>query len=177
MRKIIKKYLLIGGLFIFILCGCSSKEKEQCQEQVTAFLTAYQEQDISCGKYLSRNKGAETVQFEGFQAVLAEPIKFEIKSVEVNEDYNVVNVIITNVDFGMVYDGLVSSDDLQIDTIEDIVLELEKRLREKDAPMREFEVAVKVNKEQKIEMTSELSNALLGGYTQYIYELTEGGAK
>ena len=33
---------------------------------------------------------------------------------------------------------------------------------------------IKLNKENKIEMTSELSNALLGGYTQYIYELTEG---
>lgn len=176
MRKTIKKYLLIGGLSIFILCACSSKEK-QCQEKVKAFLMAYQEQDINCGKYLAGNQEVETVQFEGFQAILAESIKFEIESVEVNEDYDIVNVVITNVDFGRVYDGLVSSEDLQIDTTGDIIFELEKRLREKDVPKREFEVSIKMDKEQKIEMTSELSNALLGGYTQYIYELTEGGVK
>ena len=113
--------------------------------------------------------------FEGFQAILAEPIKFEIKSVEVNKDYNIVNVVITNVDFGVVFEGLVNSDDLHIDTTEEIMDELEKRLQAKDAPMHEYEIAVKLDKEQKIEMTSELSNALLGGYTQYIYELTEGG--
>ena len=52
-----------------------------------------------------------------------------------------------------------------------------KRLQKEDAPMREFEVEIIMDKEEKIEMTSELSNALLGGYTQYIYELMEGGAK
>ncbi len=175
MNKKIEKGLLVGGLCMMVLCGCSLKEKEKCKEQVTAFLSSYQAKDKTSGKYLSDNKEGEVMVFEGFQAILAEPIKFEIKSVEVNKDYNIVNVVITNVDFGVVFEGLVNSDDLHIDTTEEIMDELEKRLQAKDAPMHEYEIAVKLDKEQKIEMTSELSNALLGGYTQYIYELTEGG--
>lgn len=170
-----KKFLLIVGLCMLVLCGCSLKEEEQCKEQVTAFLTAYQAKDVTSGKYLLDNGGGEIMEFEGFQAILAEPIKFEIKSAEVDKDYNIVDVVITNVDFGLVFEGLVNSDDLYIDTTEEIIDELEKRLKAKDAPMHEFEISVKLDKEQKIEMTSELSNALLGGYTQYIYELTEGG--
>ena len=176
MRKTIKKYLLMGGLLAFILCGCTINEK-QCQEKVKAFLMAYQKKDVTCGKYLAGNKEDETVQFRGFQAILAESIEFKIESAKKHEDYNIVNVVITNVDFGRVYDGLVSNGDLQVDTTEDIIIELEKRLQKEDAPMREFEVEIIMDKEEKIEMTSELSNALLGGYTQYIYELMEGGAK
>ena len=177
MGKKNKKFLLVSVLCGLVLCGCASREKEQCKKQVTEFLTAYQAQDITCGKYLSGNNQDETVKFEGFQSVLAEPIKFEVKSAEVNNDYNMVNVVITNVDFGTVFEGLVNSDDVQMDITENITAELEKRLQAEDAPMREFEIVVKLYKEQKIKMTGELSNALLGGYTQYIYELTEGGAQ
>ena len=171
--KSLKKGLLMGGLCVLILCGCSSEEKEQCKENVSAFLEAYQAKDATCGKYLSGSEEDTNVAFEGFQSVLADPITFEIKSVDVNKEYNVVNVVITNVDFEAVFEGLVN-EDLAVDSTENIALELEKRLQADDAPMREFEVPVKLNEEQKIEMTSELSNALLGGYTQYIYELTEG---
>lgn len=164
-------------LCVSVLYGCSSKEETQCQENVEAFLTAYQAQDKACGKFLSGNYEEVSVEFEGFQAVLAESIKFEIESSEIDKDSNVINVVITNVDFGKVFEGMASSDDFQSNITEDIIIELEKRLQAEDAPVREFEVAIKLDKEQKIEMTSELSNALLGGYTQYIYELTEGGAQ
>lgn len=171
--KNLKKTLMMGALCVLILCGCSSKEKKQCKENVSAFLEAYQAHNTTCGKYLSGNDKDTNVAFEGFQSVLATPITFKIKSIEVNKEYNVVNVVITNVDFGAVFDGLVN-EDFAVDSSENIALELEKRLQADDAPMREFEVPVKLNEEHKIEMTSELSNALLGGYTQYIYELTEG---
>lgn len=169
----LKKGFMMSGLSVLLLCGCSSQDKEQCKENVSAFLESYQAKDETCGKYLLENEEETNVEFEGFQAVLAEPITFEIKSVETNKEYNVVNVVITNVDFKVVFEELVN-DDLEIVSKENIALELEKRLQADDAPMREFEVPVKLNEEQKIEMTSELSNALLGGYTQYIYELTEG---
>lgn len=171
-NKILQMIVLII-LNVCVLYGCSSKEEEQCKDVVTAFLTAYQLRDESCGKYLSLNNEDETVDFEGFQSILAESLEFKIVSVELSDDYNIVNVIISNVDFGKVVDELVNNeaDNLASD---DILRELEKKLQVQDAPLREFEVPVKLNEEQKIEMTSELSNALLGGYTQYIYELTEG---
>lgn len=173
----IKKCLLMMILVTLVLCGCSLKEEKQCKEQVTKFLTAYQAQDVTCGEYLSGNEDDIPVQFEGFQSVLAKPIKFKIKSVEANKDYWIVDTVITNVDFGKVFEKLVNREDLQIDTTDGIIAELKKQLQAEDAPKRNFEVQIKLDKEQKIEMTGELSNALLGGYTQYIYELTERGAQ
>lgn len=175
MRKKIVKCFGVVLMSVLLLSGCSSKEKEQCEEQITKFLTAYQAQDAVCGEYLTGNEDDTAVNFEGFQSILAENITFEIDSVDVEEDYYVVTAIIENVDFGTVVENLANSNDLNIETTEDILQELEKRLQAEDAPKREFEVPIRLNNEMKIEMTSELSNALLGGYTEYIYELTTGG--
>ena len=175
MRKKIVKCFGVFLMSVLLLSGCSSKEKEQCEEQVTKFLTAYQEQDTECGEYLKGNEDDSAVSFEGFQSILAKNITFEIDSVDVEDDYYVVTAIIENVDFGTVVENLANSNDLNIQTKEDILQELEKCLQAKDAPKREFEVPIRLDSEMKIEMTSELSNALLGGYTEYIYELTTGG--
>ena len=174
-KKVIFFLGIVGLMGTMLLSGCSSKEKEQCKEQVTEFLTAYQAQDSECGKYLAGSEDDSTINFEGFQSVLAESITFEIDSVKIEDEYNVVNTIIKNVDFGTVFEGLANTQELNVETTEDIMLELEKRLEAEDAPEREFKVPIRLDKEIKIEMTSELSNALLGGYMEYIYELTTGG--
>ena len=174
-KKVVKCLCMVGLISTVLLSGCSSKEKEQCEEQVMGFLTEYQAQNSECGKYLAGSEDDSTINFEGFQSILAESITFEIDSVKIEDEYNVVNTVIRNVDFGTVFEGLANSEELNIETTEGIMLELEKRLEAEDAPEREFEVPIRLDKEMKIEMTSELSNALLGGYTEYIYELTTGG--
>lgn len=177
MRKKIMKCLLFIVLGIMLLSGCSGKEKEQCKEQVTKFLKAYQQQDVTCGEYLTKTGEDTEIKFEGFQSILAESVTFEIKSVKVNDSNATVNVVIKNVDFGKVFESLANSTDVNMETTEDVIVELTKRLKDKNAPDREFEVPIKLDKKYKIQMTSELSNALLGGYTQYVYELTTGGTK
>lgn len=167
------KIILLFGSLCLALTGCSSREKEQCKENVAAFLDSYQQKDSSCGEYLLGDEEDSDVEFNGFQSILAEPIKYEINSVEINDDNNIVNVTVTNVDFGKVVEELVNDTSLT-NSSDSILAELEKRLSSDDAPTKEFEVPIRLNKEYKIEMTSELSNALLGGYTEYIYELTEG---
>lgn len=171
------KCLIFLMLSAMVFTGCSGKEKKLCKEQVTEFLNAYQQQNGMCGEYLTNTGDDAEVKFEGFQAILAEPITFKIKSVKVEDNNAAVNVVIENVDFGKVFENLVKSNDVKMETTEDIIAELTKLLEDKNAPVREFEVSVKLDKDYKIEMTSELSNALLGGYTQYIYELTTGGAQ
>lgn len=177
MRKKIMKYLLFIVLGVMVLSGCSGKEKEQCEKLVINFLNAYQQQEITCGEYLAQTGDDTEIKFEGFQSILAESITFEIESIKVKGDNSTVNVIIKNVDFGAVFDSLANSNDAKMETTEDVIAELTKRLKDKNAPVREFEVPIKLDKKHKIQMTSELSNALLGGYTQYIYELTTGGAQ
>lgn len=167
------KFILLFGSLCLALTGCSSKEKEQCKDNVASFLDSYQQKDSSCGEYLLGDEEDSDVEFNGFQSILAEPIKYEINSVEINDDNNIVNVTVTNVDFGKVVEELVNDTSLT-NSSDSILAELEKRLGSDGAPTKEFEVPIRLNKEYKIEMTSELSNALLGGYTEYIYELTEG---
>ena len=151
MKQVLKTMIRLAVLAVIcipVLCGCSSEEEKQSMDTVSAFLTAYQEQDPACGEYLVGNEEGEAVSVEGFQSVLASPLSVEIDSVDSEEDGYTVNVVITNVDFGAA------------------------RLCAEDAATRKFEVPVPVTQDQKIEMTSHLSNALLGGYTEYISNLT-----
>lgn len=174
MKQISKTMIRLAALVVIcipILCCCSSEEKEQSKETVSAFLTAYQKQDPACGEFLVGNEEGEAVSFEGFQGVLATPLSFKINSVDSEKDGCTVNVVITNVDFGAVLESI-ESDSFEPSSSEELLQELKNRLCAEDAVTREFEVPVSVTQDQKIEMTSHLSNALLGGYTEYISNLT-----
>lgn len=169
--KTIVRLVILSGFCISILCGCSSEEERQSEETVSAFISAYQAQDPTCGEYLVGNEEGEAVTFEGFQSILAAPLSFEIKSVDSEEDSYTVNVVITNVDFGATLESM-EEDSFEPASSEELLRELENRLQAEDAATRSFEVSVPVTQDQKIEMTSQLSNALLGGYTEYISDLT-----
>lgn len=174
MKQISKTMIWLAALAVICipnLCGCSSEDEEQSRETVSAFLTAYQEQDPACGEYLADNEEGDAVSFEGFQGDLAAPLSFEINSVDSEEDGYTVNVVITNVDFGAVLESM-EADSFEPSSSEELLQELENRLCAENAVTREFEVPVSVTRDQKIEMTSHLSNALLGGYTEYISNLT-----
>ena len=174
MKQVLKTMIRLAVLAVIcipVLCGCSSEEEKQSRETVSAFLTAYQEQDPACGEYLVGNEEGEAVSFEGFQSVLASPLSFEIDSVDSEEDGYTVNVVITNVDFGAALESM-EADSFEPSSSDELLQELENRLCAEDAATRKFEVPVPVTQDQKIEMTSHLSNALLGGYTEYISNLT-----
>lgn len=169
--KTMIRLAVLAAICIPVLCGCSSEEEKQSMDTVSAFLTAYQEQDPACGEYLVGNEEGEAVSFEGFQSVLASPLSFEIDSVDSEEDGYTVNVVITNVDFGAALESM-EADSFEPSSSDELLQELENRLCAEDAATRKFEVPVPVTQDQKIEMTSHLSNALLGGYTEYISNLT-----
>ena len=174
MKQVSKTMIWLAALVVIcipVLCGCSFEEEKQSRETVSAFLTAYQEQDPACGEYLVGNEEGEAVSFEGFQGVLASPLSFEINSVDSEAGGYTVNVVITNVDFGAALESM-EADFFEPFSREELLQELKKRLCAEDATTREFEVQVPVTQDQKIEMTSHLSNALMGGYTEYISNLT-----
>lgn len=171
------KNCMIICFCLLMLCGCSSKTKKQCKENTEAFLQSYQSLDETCGEYLSKNENEEKIEFEGFQAFLAKQITYKINSVDVNEENRTVEVEITNIDFKKIIEEFINKKTLNIASAEEFKNELVKKIQSKDAPKRKFNIVIKLDDDCKIIMTSELSNALLGGYTQYINELIEGEAK
>lgn len=162
-------------VLIISLMGCSIGEKKKCKDTVELFLTAYQKKDTKCGEYLSDNEGEETVKFQGIQGIMAESITFQTESVDMGDKVNTVNVVIKNKDFSQVVEKIIQKKKDEILSSEDVKNIIIENLKQKDAPSRKFKVPIKLDKEGKIHMTSELSNALLGGYPEYIYELTTRG--
>lgn len=172
-----KKVVCVAVLCIvesILLCGCYGQEKEQCKEKVDAFLSAYQSQESSCGQYLVSNDDENQIEFDGYQAILADSLTYEIGSVDLGKDYDVVNIVIDNIDFGKVCESIVNNNADDFETSDEVTKVLLDVLQSDGVPMRKYEVAVKLVEDHKIQMNNELSNALLGGYPQYIYELTTG---
>ncbi len=170
MKKKINRLLIVSLLCTSMLCGCSKTEEETSKECVEAFLDAYQQQDTSYAEYLENVEENSTVEFKDFQAVLAEKLEYEIESVEIEEDYNTVHVRISTVDCGKILKELLENEDGQ-QTKEEILEELTQKLQETSAPRCEYETYLRVTKENEVEMSLSLYNALLGGYYDCISEL------
>ena len=159
--KNIVRFVFLLGLCVSTFCSCSSEEEKQSEETVSAFLSSYQSQDPTCGEYLVGNEEGEVVTFKGFQSILAAPLSFEIESVDTEDDGYTVNVVIINVDFGATLESM-EEDSFEPNSNEELLQELENRLQADNAATRSFDISVPVTQDQKIEMTPQLSNALLG---------------
>lgn len=156
MRQKRKWLVLFSVMCVFLLCGCS-KGEETSKERVEKFLTAYQQQDLSYTEYL---ENVEENSVEGLK---------DFQSAETGEEYDTVQVLISTVDCAKGLDE-VQQNHPELETKEDILKELETWLQEENVPRREAEVKIPVTKEGKIQLSLELSDALLGGYHSYVVE-------
>ena len=172
--KRLSYWLLPLLLFCLLLTGCSSEEKDLSKAKVDEFLTLYQSLDGSAGNCLANQIGDTTVEFKGMQAVLAQKMTFETGKVKKEGEYYLVTVKIQNVDFAAAFEA-VQQEVTSIVSTEEIVALLQQKLTAEDAVMREFKVEVPVQKNgaaYEIVMNGELSNALFGGYNEYLSKLT-----
>jgi len=173
-----KRSSIILFVLLLVIClnGCSTEEKDASKTKVDEFLRLYQSLDSNAGACLANQIGYQTVQYEGMQAVLAKRITFETGRVKKSDDYYLVHTTIKNVDFINVFETM--QQELSADTsVDEILLQLQQRLEADDAVMREFSLEVPVQKNgdtYEIVMTGELSNALSGGYNEYLTQLTGG---
>jgi len=168
--------ILLFCLLAVCLTGCNTEEKEASKVKVDEFLSLYQSLDSNAGTCLANQIGNKTVEFNGMQAVLAKRITYETGRVKKKDDYYQVRTTIQNVDFIAAFEAL--QQELDADTgVEEILRQLQQNLEADDAVMREFILEVPVQKNgdtYEIVMTSELSNALFGGYNEYLTQLTGG---
>lgn len=142
---------------------------------VNEFLTGYQEKNVDITKYLADNLDETNFNYVGFQGLLAEKLTFFIKDVKEDDKQSVVTVEITNIDFTKAFDKVKAKVNTSF-TTEDLLKKLTNELSSPSCDMRTFEVSiplVKKDDEYKIRMTESLSNALLGGYNEYVNSLLE----
>lgn len=140
---------------------------------VSDFLNSYKAKQLNTVKYLEYSIDDSTMNFEGFQGLFAEQIEYTILDANEQEEYIIVNVEIKNIDFKIAFNAVL--DQLSSDpTSEEILNELKQKLSNRDCPKKIFqcEVLLTNNDGYKIVMTDSLSNALLGGYNEYLAELT-----
>ncbi len=172
MRK--KIYILVLVLTLVLIgCGNSKDEETKIKDNVQMFLEGYQSLDGSIGQYLA-NYNENEIQFNGFQSILAQQMTFKIEKVEHSEAGYSVNVKISNVDFQVVFENIVEGYSIN-DTEENILTKLRDSLEDDSAPKKDFDVEILIQQTgdiYEIILTSELSNALLGGYNEYLASLT-----
>ena len=174
MRKQI--YILLS-LLIFMLVGCGSSNNEELKivDNVQNFLEGYQSLDGSIGEYLA-DYDKDTFKFIGFQSILAQQMTFKIGKVERSADGYLVNVKISNVDFRAVFEEIIEEYTVG-DTEENILKKLRNKLEDESAKRKDFDVEILIQQTgdtYEIILTPELSNALLGGYNEYLTSLTGG---
>lgn len=174
-----KKWLLIClGIILFIVITSYSfwKNNEGKEERqiVSAFMEAYtQNNEKKCKELISDENTTMSEQtFSDFQKETAKRVTYQILGFSQRENYSVVELKITNVDFRKMMDVLLESGK----TIEETQFEytLQNMLSDSEIPRREFECEVNVRQiegEYKVEITESLSNALLAGVPEYIASL------
>lgn len=172
-----KQFFILLFFLIFTLVGCGSSNDEELEikDNVQTFLEGYQSLDGSIGEYLADYE-ENNLEFNGFQSMLAQQMTFKIGKVELSDDGYLVNVKISNVDFQAVFEEIIEEYTFD-DTEEDILKKLGNKLEDESAKRKDFEVEILVQQEgdiYKIILTPELSNALLGGYNEYLASLTGG---
>ena len=154
-----------------------------CQEALKAFLDAYQAKDPSANVFLI-NGGEESLTYNGFQGMLASSFTYEVGDVDMSDTVPYVSVVITNTDFKAILENYLGSLDSGHTTLADtdskkevsqdqIVEDLTALLEAESRPERTFTCLVPVyylNEEDglKIEMTQDLSNALTGGFAEFV---------
>jgi hypothetical protein len=173
-----KQFLILLSFLIFTLVGCGNSnddEELEIKDNVQAFLEGYQSLDGSIGKYLA-DYDKDNIQFNGFQSILAQQIIFKVGKVEHLDNEFLVNVKINNVDFQAAFEQIIEEYTAN-DTEEDILNKLINKLEDESAQRKDFDVEILIQQTgdtYEIILTPELSNALLGGYNEYLTSLTGG---
>ena len=167
-------------VFMLMLCllltGCKAKETDISKTRVEEFLTLYQSLDSNAGSYLADRVENTELKFDGLQALLAKKMNFSIGKVENTSDGCLVRVKIETIDFEKAFESV--AENFTEGTSENVIIEeLYALIDSGSIAVREFSVDVLVQEidgDHKIVLTPELSNALFGGYNEYISKLVGG---
>ena len=179
-----KKYLCFITLcyFVITLSGCSINKLDVkgAKSTVELFLLAYQQRDNTCSKYLLGTAERSTFNFDGVSKYFANELTYDIKDVSTGENLCIVEIEIETIDFGQLFEDsyheaiLVYGENEASKYIKEILIQ--KATSDDVKKTSElYEIVVHyINDEWKIEMDSDLSDALTGKMNSYIKSLKGG---
>ena len=179
-RGVILTIVLLLILFIFVVAGLLEEAQGVCEE----FLNAYQDKD---GEMLTRllwNQGyGEPVEFSEYMKIAADHLSYEIGKAKKHKDGSCwVSVEITNLDLPAIAEleiekktHLKSDSGTALNDFLHLLSDWDtKNLGE--MPMKTYKADILLKEENlqwRIEMTDELSDALLGGYVELYSEVVK----
>ncbi len=149
--------------------------QNEAEEYLEDFLVSYKNKDENLSKYFSKQSNSEDVDYSGFQGLFCEQLDFKIIETRKNSEdkFETVYFTVTNVDFKSVFDDMMDELGQDASTTE-YMSHLERQMKSKDCKKRKFECETQVflGDEKMIIVSESLSNALFGGFNEYLSELT-----
>ena len=159
---------------MLLFAGCSQPGSDEAKAACESFLQAYVSLDgEQVAKSLGEMNGAE--EFSDLQGAVAQRIAYQTKGVLMEEGRAVVSTVITAIDLEAVFSSLPEG----INSAEGAKEALLQAFAADDVPMREFVVEIELlgsADDWTVQMTPELSDALLGGYHSLMETLMEEAA-
>ena len=159
---------------MLLFAGCSQPGSDEAKAACESFLQAYVSLDgEEVAKSLGGMNGAE--EFSDLQGAVAQRIAYQTKGVQMEEGRAVVSTVITAIDLEAVFSSLPEG----INSAEGAKEALLQAFAADDVPMREFVVEIELlgsADDWTVQMTPELSDALLGGYHSLMETLMEEAA-
>lgn len=180
-KKIVWLILLLILLFFFwiILPETGNKAGEEdgaAMEACEQFLDAYKKADVETVTRLLAGTGyaSGTVKMEGYPEIVGKELQYTVKTPEEEEDGRcLIPVEIVSLDLPEM-----AEDEEFLSRIEkdDLLEVLQEYLEDQKAPTTQYELSVQMRQEDgtwKVLMDDAFSNALLGGFGEFYFQMTE----
>jgi|GEM_PF-2406155 len=177
---IIVLVILVGVIIGLIILQNSKKNSNNddadAKKTVSEFLTAYHNKDEKAAQYLTTTFNDTKFAYKGFQGILAEKMTYKIIDSNVSKSDSTkttIDVELNNVDVASILKKYEQSTETDSNKM---LSQVENEINAKSAPMKIFKITVTVvdyPTGMKIVMSSDFSNALLGGYNEYISSIIQ----
>lgn len=173
-KSIVPKIIILFFVFVVVILGIlffvyQNRKATSEETLVDQFLNAYVQQDPTCADFLL-NSYAGGVDFSKEQSALSKNLTYKIKGSRTEGEYAIISVEIENLDFAKIIDPLVKENTMELKESDILVALQEKGENIKKTYPCEV-VVYKGGFEDKIIVTEDLSEALLGGLNEYIETL------
>ena len=167
-----RKLILLLLTAALMLTGCAGKaQNKEAAELCEAFFTAFTECESAAVGRMLEGSGSP-FGFNDLTAAMAKRTETEIKKVSVKGEISAVSVKIRTVDFEAILDKVSEETDSE-QSAHDYLL---KAIQAENAKMKAFNTDIYV-KNGKIQMTSDLADALTGGYMSVLNGILEEAHK
>ena len=185
-KKSIRSLAIIGAIavvaaaaFLIKSIVTPNNQKDEmnkiAESTVSEFLTAYQRKDSAAGKYMTITSiGNHEIKYDGLQGMVAEKLTYNIVSskrdIEENEIIY-VTVDIKNLNLPEIFATIEMSEDDPDQLLENLY----ELIKADNAPQKPYNCIIAVQQYpsgMRIELNAELSNALFGGFNEYLASLS-----